>query len=222
MLGGSKPSSDVTLGGDSGISLVDPSDSGLSLEEPLLASAGEESLELGEDDMLATTEEEGSEAMSPVKLKPDDDFLLTPLEEAADTEGSESGSQVIALDSEGEQATMLGMSSGVGGGMAAMLEEDLSTQQVAEMGAEMGVVTPALGTEPSALMEGAPVVHAMEALPEAPYTGLQIGLLAACTVLLMLCGMMVFDLARNTWSWDSPYTVNSSLMDSILGLVEGK
>jgi hypothetical protein len=144
---------------------------------------------------------------------------LTPLEEAADTEGSESGSQVIALDTEGEQAaTMLGMSSGVGGAMAAMLDEDLTAQPAAEM----GVVGPVLGVAPAALMEGAPVVHALEALPEAPYTGLQVGFLAACAVLLMLCGMMVYDLARNTWSWESPYTVNSSLMDAILGLVEGK
>ena len=45
--------SDITIGGDSGISLVDPADSGLSLEQPLdLGVSGEESLELGEDDML--------------------------------------------------------------------------------------------------------------------------------------------------------------------------
>ena len=37
----------------------------------------------------------------PTQLKTDDDFLLTPLEEAADTDDSESGSQVIALDTEG-------------------------------------------------------------------------------------------------------------------------
>ncbi len=35
VLGGSSAGSDITIGGDSGISLVDPTDSGLSLEEPL-------------------------------------------------------------------------------------------------------------------------------------------------------------------------------------------
>ena len=35
VLGGSGTGSDITIGGDSGISLVDPADSGLSLEEPL-------------------------------------------------------------------------------------------------------------------------------------------------------------------------------------------
>lgn len=43
VLAGSKPGSDVTLSSsDSGISLVDPSDSGLSLEEAVLTSTGEE------------------------------------------------------------------------------------------------------------------------------------------------------------------------------------
>ena len=118
VLGGSDKGSDVTIGGDSGISLVDPADSGLSLEQPLdLGGAGEESLELGEDDMLAPGEAGGS---SPAQVKTDDDFLLTPLEETSDTEESESGSQVIALDTEGDEAaTMLGDAAGaVHGGHA--------------------------------------------------------------------------------------------------------
>ena len=44
VLGGSGTGSDITIGGDSGISLVDPADSGLSLEEPLnLAAAAAKS-----------------------------------------------------------------------------------------------------------------------------------------------------------------------------------
>ncbi len=63
MLGGSGTGSDITIGGDSGISLVDPADSGLSLEAPLnLAGAGEESLELGEDDLLASADSEAPAA----------------------------------------------------------------------------------------------------------------------------------------------------------------
>ena len=96
VLGGGSSGSDVTIGGDSGISLVDPADSGLSLEEPLeLAGSEEDSLELGEDDMLALADSADTE--SPTELKADDEFLLTPLEEASE-EDSESGSQVIALD----------------------------------------------------------------------------------------------------------------------------
>ena len=50
---------------------------------------------------------------------------------------------------------------------------------------------------------------------EAPYTGANVAILAVCAVLLMLCGMMTFDLMRNMWSWDGPYTINSSIMDSL-------
>ncbi len=59
VLGGSGTGSDISIGGDSGISLVDPADSGLSLEAPLNLSGGEESLELGEDDLLGMASDIG-------------------------------------------------------------------------------------------------------------------------------------------------------------------
>ena len=213
VLGGVEGGSDVTLGGDSGISLVDPSDSGLSLEQPVLDLAGakgEESLELGEDELLA---KEAAPAAEPVSLKADNEFLLSPLEDAGDLQesSSESGSQVIALDTEGAGEGMMG---GVEG-MATMLDDDITGQ------AAMGLATPSLGVEPSALIEGVPLVQPAGALPEAPYTWWQISGLALCTVLLMLCGMMMYDVLRHMWSWGEPYSVNSSLMDSILSLFEG-
>jgi TRAP-type C4-dicarboxylate transport system permease small subunit len=55
-------------------------------------------------------------------------------------------------------------------------------------------------------------------LPETPYSGLQVTSLVACTVLLILCGWMGYDLLRNMWSWNGAYTVNSSLMDFLVGL----
>jgi hypothetical protein len=30
--------------------------------------------------------------------------------------------------------------------------------------------------------------------------------------------MMMLDMMRNIWSWDETYSLNSSLMDAILGL----
>ncbi len=215
VLGGSGTGSDVTLGGDSGIMLVDPSDSGFSLETPVnLGPAAEESLELGEDDML-------TEAKAP-GLKTDEEFLLTPLEEAADVEESESGSQVIALDVGGDEgATMIGSSAGVS--MAAMLDEDLSGQPALDLG--MGsplAAAPALGAQPGALAEGAPLTYPAAALAEAPYTGWQIAGLAVCLLLLLLCGMMMYDLLRSMWSWEQPTAINSALMDTILGWIEGK
>jgi excisionase family DNA binding protein len=209
VLGGSGTGSDVSIGGDSGISLVDPADSGLSLEQPLaLGPAGGESLELAKDG-------------EPAEPAGDSDFLLTPLEEAADTEGSESGSQVIALDTEADQAAMMDVSGGAS--MAAMLDEDLSSQPSLDMGISQPLGGgPLLGPQPVGVSEGAALMQPGTVLPEAPYSGLQIAGLATCVVFLMLCCMMTYDLLRNMWSWQGPYAINSSLMDAILSLFGAK
>lgn len=218
VLGGSGKGSDLTLGGDSGISLVDPSDSGFSLETPVNLGTSEESLELGEEDMLTTGEPASPD--SAAMLKTDDEFMLTPLEEVTDAEGSESGSQVIALDTEGdEEATMVGAGA-AGASMAAMLDEDLSSQPALDLGASapMGGA-PVLGAQPGTTAEGAALMQTSAYSFEPPYTGWQIAGLAVCVVLLMLCGMMMFDVLRNMWSWNEAFTVNSSLMDTILGWI---
>jgi hypothetical protein len=220
VLGGSGGGSDITIGGDSGISLVDPADSGLSLEDPLDVGSSEESLELGEDDMLTFSEAADTEA--PTELKADDDFLLTPLDEGSE-EDSESGSQVIALDGDmapDDAATMIAHAPGAG--MAAMLDEDFSAAGAGPMGPMPGALDAApLG--PAAPVVAAPGydpnAFAAQALPETPYTILQVLSLAGCLLFLMLGGMMAYDLLRNMWSWNGPYTVNSSLMDWILSLV---
>jgi len=217
--GGSGTGSDVSIGSDSGISLVDPTDSGLSLEEPLELEreSEDESLELGEDDMLTFSEEAESEA--PTALKADEGFQLTPLEEAGE-EDSESGSQVIALEgapvSQDAPTMIAGAAAPLG---AAMLDEDL-----AGMGAPVGLVPalPAaggpLGAVQPVFAEGAAVPVPGMVLPEAPYSGLQITGLAVTSVLVILCGWMSYDLLRNMWSWNEPYTVNSALMNLILGI----
>jgi hypothetical protein len=216
VLGGS--GSDITIGQDSGISLVDPHDSGLSLDEPLELASDDESLALGEDDMLTLSEEADTE--SPTELKTDDDFLLTPLEEAGEDEDSESGSQVIALDEAmgDEAATMVGP--GPGAGMAAMLDE--------EAGPDVGLGAPAfepvgggapMGAGPAAA--GAPLAPGTAALPEAPYGKFAMIGLSLCLVMLIFSGMMAYDLVRNMWSWNGAYSVNSSLMNSLLRLFGG-
>ncbi|MBN1396326.1 MAG: helix-turn-helix domain-containing protein [Pirellulales bacterium] len=217
VLGGSSKGSDLTLGGDSGISLVDPSDSGFSLETPVNLGASEESLELGEDDLLTTDKPAGSD--SATMLKTDEEFTLTPLEEVVDGEESESGSQVIALDTEGdESATMIGGAAGAS--MAAMLDEDLSAQPDLDMGAAAPLAgAPVLGGQPGVGAEGAVFARAGAYSFEPPYTGWQIAGLAVCVVLLLLCGMMAVDLLRSMWGWSKPYDVNSALMDMIISWI---
>ena len=62
-----------------------------------------------------------------------------------------------------------------------------------------------------------PLIQPSAAGFESSYTGLQIAGLAACTLILMVCGMMMYDVLRNQWSWQGAYPVNSALMDTILG-----
>ncbi len=219
VLGGGS-SSDVSIGGDSGISLVDPADSGLSLEEPVeLPASDDDSLELGEDDMLTFADSADTE--SPTELKSDDEFLLTPLDEGAEEEESESGSQVIALDTGPASDTAATMVAGGQQPMAAMLDEDLGVgvPALTPAGVTPAPVPAAPGLfEPSAAAAVAPVGAPAMVLPEVPYTGWNIAALASCVVLLVLCGWVAFDLMMNMWSWNSPYGLNSALMDWVLGL----
>jgi hypothetical protein len=79
-----------------------------------------------------------------------------------------------------------------------------------------------LAPQPSGLAEGAPMVHPGSVFGEPPYSKWQITGLAVCAALLIFCGMMMYDNLRNMWSWDGAYTVNSSIMDMVVGLFEGK
>lgn len=206
-------SSDITLSAaDSGISLGSLSDSGLSLEEPLdLAGAGEdESLELGADDMLSLADDSDSAEVREIQV--DDDFLLTPLEEMADEESS--GSQVIALDSDSDFSdAALGQDDG---GMGPMLEEDDAVIEDFEAAPAAGAGLAGAG----AATATAPAGVVTAARGEPPYTALNVLSLGLCAFLLALTGMMMVDLLRNMWSWDTPYAINSSIMDFVLGFFE--
>jgi hypothetical protein len=214
VLGGSGPGSDVTRSAsDSGISLVDPTDSGLSLETSDLQLGGStvESLELGEDDMILLDEQTGDPDAA-TQLKADDDFLLTPLEETGGEE-SDSGSQVIALDAEGDfdesAATMLGS------GMSGLTALDDDGEGLGAGVGDLGGIGAGPGATPAhALMS------TVAAGPEMTFAGWQIAFLAICLVFLILGGMMMYDLMRNMWSWGGAYNVNSSLMDTILSWFE--
>src|SRR5581483_11668747 len=135
---------------DSGILLIDPSDSGLSLDKPLDLAGGSDSL-MGE-----TTDFTADSGV----MKADDDFLLTPLEEATEDE-SDSGSQVIMLDTEGEfdDATATLLASQIPG-MGSMLEEE-SPMAAAGMGGGGlsgigGIETPAAATTRAPMTAGGP------------------------------------------------------------------
>jgi hypothetical protein len=225
VLGGSSHG-DLSRTGDSGISLLNPADSGLSLETASmeLGGSGIESLDLGDDDLLLTEDEAPAAAGSEAGIsglsdlggeaateQSDDDFLLTPLDEGA-AEESDSGSQVIALDDdvEFEEAA----AEPLGGGL---LEDDLG-DGLGGLGSAALAPAPMQGMSPAAGAMTAPVPAAA---PEVPFSGWNVASLALCAVLLLFCGMFAFDLLRNMWSWNEAYSVNSSLMDMVLSWFEG-
>lgn len=193
VLGGSGSGSDIThRPGDSGILLIDPADSGLSLEAPpSLSGTGEGTLDFGG----------GAE----------DDFLLKPLDEGGD-EDSESGSQVIMLDSEGafdeKSSTLIADSlPGMPGGMNMDFGSPLGG------GALGGGMSGGMAAAPQAVIPPGMVVVPKET----PFSMFSVVGLVACTLVLALGGMMMFDVMRNIWSWDTPHSFSSTIMDSLLG-----
>lgn len=207
--------SDITLdSGDSGINLIDPSDSGLALDDIPLEAGGSailESLSLGEpsDEISlvgSDVQERPGKGAKPAKGKPaaalqtDDDFRLTPLGDVDDD--ADSSSQVIALDA--DMGDLDSPAAGILGDDAfaevdagdAALAEDYSA---ADAGMDMG---------------GYQVV----APREAEYSVMNLVGLGCCVVLLLLGSTVMLDMIRNIWSWDENLALNDSLLDSLLGL----
>ena len=189
------------------------------MEEPLELSAADDddssfdlsssSSDSSDSGTLSDSAEFDSDAV--MELQGEDDFLLTPLEESIDDDSQDSGSQVIALDSESDFDDA---SAALGGPPAAtaMLEAD-DLGMGAALGAPVDVgaglaLAPTLAAAPGAMM--------MATVRESQYTVWQVTGLSFCVLLLALTGMMMFDLMRNMWSWEGHYAATSPLIDMIL------
>jgi excisionase family DNA binding protein len=185
--------SDVTLSGESsGINIISPSDSGLALDEVSLdlsgASAMGSSLDLGSsvsEDVALGSMIVGEGMEEP---KGGEDFQLTPLGEEGSEEEERDSSQVIALEELSEEAVSPGLDVGVS--ESGMMREEFGLGLTAGA-APVGVVAAA----------------------ETPFSVWNVLGLASCVLLIGLCGMMLFDLLRNIWSWDGVTPLNSSLLE---------
>jgi hypothetical protein len=186
--------SDVTLSGESsGINIISPSDSGLALDEVSLdlsgASAIGSSLDLGSgvsEDMSLGSMIMAAEGLEAAKGA--EDFQLTPLGEEGSEEEERDSSQVIALEEITEEAAAPGF----------------------DVGSESGMMREEFGM---GLVPGAAPVGVVAAAGETPFSVWNVMGLGSCLLLLGLCGMMVFDLLRNIWSWDDVTPLNSSLLE---------
>ena len=186
----------VLAGGESGINLG-LNASGIELdEEPLeLGGSDIDSLELPEDDddLLELDDLGDSGAMAQ-----EDEFKLTALEE--DLEDQSSGSQVIALEDSGIYNDE---------GEASILGSDVLSAQPAMLPASDPGASPGFtgsvfdqadaGTMAPAAAAGAMGMAAVAAPPEAPYTIWQVIGLGFVAALLLVGGMVGYDIARNLW-----------------------
>ena len=201
LLAGSGMGSDITLGAsDSGINLSNPSDSGISLEDvgSDLGSGIDSSLELG-DEVIEL--EESADPNDATELQTEDEFMLTPVEGDDDLidESDDSGSQVIALDSDEfdeSAATML------------VPDDDPFSAEGDEL------VDNALA---GAATAGAATAAAVAAAEEADFSVWNIVSLSMLAFFMLICGFLAMDVLRNIWSWQQPFGISGSLMDLIVG-----
>jgi Helix-turn-helix domain len=197
--------SDLALSADSGINLMSPADSGISLEdEPLdLAASGISGLDLAlEGSDASGSNPSGSAVGSGVEFQQDEDFQLSP--SGGLEQDDDSGSQVIELEDSsefGDAAVALPAADGFADmGQDSAFE---STDEFAEMA-------------PTAGAAGA-VMFA----PEVPYSTGQVLLLLIPVLLLAFSGLLVSDVVRNMWMWsenETAYSLTSGITKMLVEL----
>lgn len=206
---------DMVLGGsddfslstsDSGINLA-PSDSGIALDEVALDLGGSA---LGSALDLAALSAASASAASlaeEVAGTSGEDLLLTPASDGEEGDGAsladlddlEEEDDVVAFIPEGEEEG-----------------EDEAAFSFAEgsvLGGDLGMG----GASSLGVGVAAAAAPAVSSADTTFPTGIMI--LLGCSLLTMsLCGIMALDLINSMWSWSEPYSVNSAIMDGILGL----
>ncbi len=214
----SSAGSDISVAGDSGINLMSPSDSGLSLEsEPLdLAGSSISALDLGAElsDGGSGSGSGSGSGKGEAEFQADEEFQLSPSGVGLDAD-FESGSQVIEVeDSEaiGEPVEF---------GDAGIVEADPLGGDVfaeADDGDAVVMDDEAEGIEidrSAAPVSSAAAVGAYEV----PFTLLQCITLMLILCVLSLGGMLMTDLVRNMWTYSEQSAPVSSLTDSLIGLM---
>lgn len=234
--------SGISLDEDSGITLDSPADSGLALDSgdqsaPSgtggatqdddetqfdMATFGEdeEPAQRRSDDtdtdtsmMVFDDEESADDHAATVLQRSDDAADATDFDTVTDDEGPESSAELFTDDEFGDE---------FGGDddlevAADVLDEDegLEELDVFEAGDEEFAEEFEAGETPADF--GRPAAPAEERDWGA---GVFAGLTAS-TLLLVVCGLVMFDLVRSMWAWHEPIGVNSWLIDTLSGLFGG-
>jgi excisionase family DNA binding protein len=213
------PSSDVSVTGDSGINLMSPSDSGLSLEaEPLdLAGSSISALDLGiEGPGSGATPRSGrgsgaksgprsgskSGSGSLAEFQADEDFQLAPSGSGLDFDEDSSGSQVIEVE-----------------------DSSAAMPDLVDFGADaLEEVTGGLSEDPLGMdagmgMAGAALAPAGAIAYETPYSVWNLLSLAGILAVLSLAGMLMTDLVRNMFGYSETPAVTTSVTNALISML---
>ena len=199
--------SDLALGTDSGINLMSPADSGISLEdEPLdLAASGISGLDLAMEG--SGSDVAGSASGSAVDFQQDEEFQLSP-SGSLDAD-DDSGSQVIELEDSSEF-----------GDAAVAIPAEEGFDAFADVDGGGGLDEPSAA---DALGAAAPAAAATSmASPEVSYSIFQVGALLGILTLMCMSGILVTDVVRNMWAWsESDSDLTSGFTSMILSVFGG-
>lgn len=192
--------SDLALGADSGINLMSPADSGISLEdEPLdLAASGISGLDLAAEGSGAG----GSGLGSGVDFQQDEDFQLSP--SGGLEVDDDSGSQVIELEDSAEVAPAL-----AGEGLDAFGDLGAGGDAAFDSADAFGEMAPAVGA-------------AVVASPEVPFSTLQVVTLLLILLVMTFSGILMSDIVRNLWAWTPGNESVSDLTSGLTRMLVGK
>ena len=194
--------SDLAIGNDSGINLMSPSDSGISLEdEPLdLAGSGISGLDLAAEGSDANASGV-SGAGSGIDFSQGEEFQLTP-SGTIETD-DDSGSQVIELEDSSE----------FGDAAVALPADDGGFGDQGFGDADGGFGGAGLNTG------GATAGTQVMVTPEVPFTTLMVLSLLGTLMVMGLSGMLVTDIVRNMWQWsDGSSDLTSGLTKALVSV----
>ncbi len=196
--------SDLALGNDSGINLMSPSDSGISLEdEPLdLAGSGISGLDLAAEGSDAGSAV-GSGVGSGIEISQGEEFQLSP--SGSIESEDDSGSQVIELEDSSEFGDAAVALPAADGGFG-------------DDGFGGGGFDDTMGAT-----AGAAAAPAMMAAPDVPFqTGMVLVLLGILMV-MGLSGILVSDLVRNMWQYaEGSSDLSGGFTKAVAGLIPSK
>ena len=216
--------SDISIAGDSGINLMSPSDSGLSLEnEPLdLAGSSISALDLGAE-LADSGSAIGSKARadgSAIDFQTDEEFQLSA--SGVHVEDGDSASQVIDVEDSDASQPSVGFDAGGSdafedGGVFGDADGGFAEAPAGDGFGEDADAADGFGVDPNS--NAAPVGAGYAAAYEIPFTLLQTVGLVLILCIMSLGGMLMTDLIRNMWTYTEPAAPVSSLTDMLISAI---